>query len=165
MFTYISVPLLLCCPYSGCDFPRLSYWKISQTQAFWCISSKGIASPQMSFGVRLSRIHFSPNKWTPKDVCGEASKGTVKPATKSCNLFCGITAKRVEKRCCSFYHPQIKPVLQQNWSLQVAKSFCREWRVVLLFATKSEHVAFFTCPRQTGFATSDVTALNGPTPA
>ena len=91
MFTYISVPLLLCCPYSGCDFRRLSYWKICQSQAFWCISSKG----------------------------------TVKLATKSCNLFCGITAKRVEKRCCSFY-PQIKPVLQQNWSLQVAKSFCRE---------------------------------------
>ena len=47
-----------------------------------------VASPQTSFGVRLSRIHFSPTdrreemnemrKWmrdkrTPKDVCGEAS--------------------------------------------------------------------------------------------
>ena len=92
LLTFQFRSLLLCCPFSGCDFRRLSYWKISQSQAFWCISSKG----------------------------------TVKPATKSCNLFCGITAKRVEKRCCSFYHPQIKPVLQQNWSLQVAKSFCRE---------------------------------------
>ena len=43
-----------------------------------------IASLQTSFGVRLSRIHFSPtdiwsmgekwirHKWTPKDICGEA---------------------------------------------------------------------------------------------
>ena len=37
-----------------------------------------VASPQTSFGVRLSRIHFSPtdkrlrDKRTPKDVCGEA---------------------------------------------------------------------------------------------
>ena len=38
-----------------------------------------VASPQTSFGVRLSRIHFSPvgEKWmrdkqTTKDVCGEA---------------------------------------------------------------------------------------------
>ena len=33
------------------------------------ISLSGLASPQTSFGVRLSRIHFS------KDVCGEAISG------------------------------------------------------------------------------------------
>ena len=37
-----------------------------------------LASPQTSFGVRLSRIHFSRgreinDKLTPKDVCGEAT--------------------------------------------------------------------------------------------
>ena len=36
-----------------------------------------VASPQTSFGVRLSRIQFVGEKWmrdkrTPKDVCGEA---------------------------------------------------------------------------------------------
>ena len=32
-----------------------------------------IASPQTSFGVRSSRIHFSPtDERAPKDVCGEA---------------------------------------------------------------------------------------------
>ena len=34
-----------------------------------------LASPQTSFGVRSSRIRFSPtwgNERTPKDVCGEA---------------------------------------------------------------------------------------------
>ena len=47
-------------------------------------SKPPLASPQMSFGVRLSRIHFSPTeeeKWgrnecdkrTPKDVCREAT--------------------------------------------------------------------------------------------
>ena len=53
------------------------------SQSFtWCspgnfnFSRWPIASAQTSFGVRLSRIHFSP-KWmrderTPKDVCGEA---------------------------------------------------------------------------------------------
>ena len=42
-------------------------------------SMESVASPQTSFGVRFSRIHFSPvgEKWmrdkrTPKDVCGEA---------------------------------------------------------------------------------------------
>ena len=30
-----------------------------------------LASPQTSFGVRWSRIHF--DKRTPKDVCGEAN--------------------------------------------------------------------------------------------
>ena len=32
-------------------------------------------------------------------------KGTVKRATKTCNLFCIIASKRVKKRCCAFYHP------------------------------------------------------------
>ena len=49
-----------------------------------------IASPQTSFGVRLSRIHFSPTvgeKWmgdklTPKDICGEARLPTVKKQCK-----------------------------------------------------------------------------------
>ena len=34
-------------------------------------TSYSLASPQTSFGVRLSRI--MRDKWTPKDVCGEAS--------------------------------------------------------------------------------------------
>ena len=32
-------------------------------------------------------------------------KASVKRATKTCNLFCNIAAKRIEKRCCAFYHP------------------------------------------------------------
>ena len=32
-------------------------------------------------------------------------KASVKRATKTCNLFCNIAAKRIEKRCCPFYHP------------------------------------------------------------
>ena len=31
------------------------------------------------------------------------SLGTVKRATKTCNLFRSIPAKRVEYRCCAFY--------------------------------------------------------------
>ena len=32
-------------------------------------------------------------------------KGTVKRTTKTFNFFCNITAKRVKKRCSSFFHP------------------------------------------------------------
>ena len=38
-------------------------------------------------------------------------------------------------------------------------------RAVLLFATKSERVERFTGPKQTCFATSDVTPISGVTPA
>jgi len=58
-----------------------------------------------------------------------------------------------------------KPVLQQIRVLQVGNVFCSKWRVVLLFATKSVHVALFTGLRRTCFAASDVTSLNGVTPA
>ena len=34
----------------------------------WNYTELILVSPQTSFGIRLSRIHF----WTPKDVCGEA---------------------------------------------------------------------------------------------
>ena len=36
-------------------------------------------------------------------------KSTVKRATKKCNLFCKIGAKRVEQQCCTFYHLRKKP--------------------------------------------------------
>ena len=40
-------------------------------------SRRGLASPQTSFGVRLSRIQkWMRDKRTPKDVCGEASRGS-----------------------------------------------------------------------------------------
>ena len=48
-------------------------WEITDTIAILVLLQLGLvpilASPQTSFGVRLSRIHF---KRTPKDVCGEA---------------------------------------------------------------------------------------------
>ena len=44
-----------------------------------------------------------------------------------------------------------------NLVLQVAKSVCRMWRVVVLLSTKYVHVACCTCPRQSlSFAASDV---------
>ena len=59
--------------------------------------------------------------------------------------------------------PPTPPVLQQIRLLQFAKSCCRKYRVVLLFA--SVYVARFTGPRQTCFAASNVTPLYGVTPA
>ena len=42
------------------------------------------------------------------------AKATVKRATKKCNLFCNIDANRLEKRCCAFYCPRMKHVLQKS---------------------------------------------------
>ena len=56
------------------------------------------------------------------------TKGMVKRAAKSCNVFCNIAAQRVdhEQRRCPFYHARMKPVLKQISLLQVAKSFCEK---------------------------------------
>ena len=56
---------------------------------------------------------------------------------KTCNLFCNIAARLVEKRVLP---PTFKPVFQQFRLMQVAKSCCRKQRVVLFLATKSVHV-------------------------
>ena len=47
------------------------------------------------------------------------TKSTVKRATKTCNLFCNISAKRVEKQCCAFNHPRS--------NLSCTRSGCRKW--------------------------------------
>ena len=54
-------------------------------EAYLTVLGPEIASPQTSFGVRSSRIHFSlwGEKWmrderSPKDVCGEARPETDK---------------------------------------------------------------------------------------
>ena len=64
---------------------KTTLWGLSELTMRWplrkrCLNaSMFLASPQTSFGVRLSRIHFSVGeKWmrdkrTPKDVCGEAT--------------------------------------------------------------------------------------------
>ena len=54
-----------------------------------------------------------------------------------------------------------KPVLQQIRLLQIAKSCCGWYRVVLPLATKSVRFGRFPGPRQTCFAASDVTPVYG----
>ena len=47
-----------------------------EIESLTTLTKFSVASPQRSFGVRLSRIHFSSSirdKRTPKDVCGEAT--------------------------------------------------------------------------------------------
>ena len=61
--------------------------------------------------------------------------------------------------------PSSQTVLQQIRLLQVAKSCCREQKVVLLFVTKSGNVARFIDPRQSFLAASDLTPVYGVTPA
>ena len=49
-------------------------------------------------------------------------------ATKTCNLFRKISAKRFEKQCCAFYLPRSNwPVRQQIKLLQVARILTSDW--------------------------------------
>ena len=70
-----------------------------------CFST--LASPQTSFGVRLSRIHFlwMRDKRTPKDVCGEAISA---PFSSSLYLVCPWRRIAVAfarcNQCCMYSH-------------------------------------------------------------
>ena len=58
--------------------------------------------------------------WMSREDDHPIIKATVKRATETCNMFCNIATKRVEKLCYAFYHPRVKPVSQQTRLLQVA---------------------------------------------
>ena len=67
----------------------------------------------------------------------------MKQATKTWNLFCFIVAKWSEKRCCTCYHPRIKPVLQQMSFFQVPKSSGKTSIVAPCFAKACTCCAFY----------------------
>ena len=79
------------------------------------------------FSVILDKIQFRIFTQT------EAS---LKRATKTCDLFCDIAAKEVEKRCCPLYHPRIKPV--NNWL--VPSSYSAHFSAML-----QDNFHFFCC--------------------
>ena len=87
--------------------------------------------------------------------------------------LCSHTTQLVWQHCCKkswkamllVLPSTFKPILQQIRLLQVAKSYCRKWTVVPLFATNSVHVAHSTCPRQTCFAASHLILVYSVTPA
>ena len=81
----------------------------------------------------LARIQVFPTPLSP----------TVKRVTKTCNLFCNIAAERVEKPCCAFYRPRIKPVLQQIKLLQVTRILASGW--TKLRASHAIHGSYVTC--------------------
>ena len=63
-------------------------------------------------------------------------------ATKTCNLFRKISAKRFEKQCCAFYLPRSNwPVWQQIRLLQVARILTSDWiKLRGSHATQESHV-------------------------
>ena len=83
--------------------PRIGV--IDQTGKFRPMVWNQLASPQTSFGVRSSRIHFSVGeKWmrderTPKDVCGEAGNRAV------FQLLCTFICERFLS-ICNINNPQ-----------------------------------------------------------
>ena len=68
-------------------------------------------------------------------------EGAVKRATTKCNLICNIAAKRVEQRCCAFYHPQentLQPYLL--WMVKRATSLFNSFCGIV-----AKQVALFCC--------------------
>ena len=86
------------------------------------------------FSVILDKIKFGIFTQT------EAS---LKRATKTCNLFFDIAAKEVEKRCCPFYHPRIKPV--NNWLVVAIQLILQQCYKSFMF-----FVALFSVPYDFG---------------
>ena len=73
--------------------------------------------------LEASSTEGETRKKASKNVYGWL-KVQVKRAAKMCHLFWIIAAKPIEKWCGAFYHPRVKPVLQQISLLQGAKSCC-----------------------------------------
>ena len=69
---------------------------------------------------KRKRSHFRSTCVHEKRCCLKIRKNGQQ---KTCNLSCNIAAKRVEKRCCAFYHPQ-QTCLATN---QVVNRFERKW--------------------------------------
>ena len=87
-------------------------------------------------------------------TCAWVGKGTVKRATKTCNLFCSIASKQVKKLCCAF-----TTHMQQIRLLQVAKRLLQKVESSSTFYNKTYTCCAFYRPDC--FAASDVTLVYG----
>ena len=71
--------------------------------------TKSKSEPQVREGYRKNEPCMSSSSfdqlvtWCALHGNVSVSLDTAKRATKTCNLFCSIPAKRVEYRCCAFY--------------------------------------------------------------
>ena len=65
----------------------------------------------LEFGVKRQSVTRAHNFY---DKYVNWYKATEKRATKTSNLLCNIATKWVEKLCCAFYHPPIKPALEEH---------------------------------------------------
>ena len=70
-------------------------------------------------------------------------------------MFCNSDVART-----AFYHPRSQTCLATTRLLQVTKSFCRKWRLALLYATKSVYGTNWAL-KQPFFAESDVNPVYG----
>ena len=55
--------------------------------------------------LRLTTARAILSRFLKGKLARGLAKGTIKRATKTCNLLCNIAVKRVEWRYCTFYHP------------------------------------------------------------
>ena len=101
---------------------------------------------------------------------GPFSKVQKNGQQKTCNLFCNIAAKRVEYRCCAFYHPHktclatnqvvnkfehgcktrniaIQPVLQQCYKTSCTFFVARFSVPAVLWSASTSHVVDAASPR------------------
>ena len=94
-------------------------------------SGINLASPQASFGVRLSRIHFF-DKRTPKDVCGEARIDCFQAKVMT-KLLC-IEILTVE---CSFLCNSHKTLIKQKDSTSTQTGNINMWKKLSYLMYKS----------------------------
>ena len=140
----------------------LHYTESKHTQYQFFVTSVSLRScpPSISTAVVRRRDFFFPSLLRKKK---KLAWSPVKRAAKTGNLFCNIAAKRVEKRCCAFYH--------QRSDLSYDKSGCcrlrKKLQKVESSSTFCNNVLFarFTVPRQPCMAASDGTPVYGVIPA
>ena len=92
------------------------------------------------------------------------SKARVNRATKTSNMFCSIATKRLEKRCCTFYHQrsnlfckqqqmsllQVAWILTSNWvklsgSRAIQVNYVTYCKTSLRWAGKTRNMYWFRC--------------------
>ena len=107
----------------------------------------GCSSP-VDMAVRMREVLARPWVGTWVSVCVPLAfiKSTGNRATITCNLFSNITAKRVKKRCCAFYHPH-STCLETNQVVTGCEKLLQKVKSSSLLATKSVHAARFSGPR------------------
>ena len=112
----------------------------------WRLQGKALGWNSRYLDAKLALLQFSSSP-VKRKTTKNTGEGTVNRATKTGNLLCNITAKRVEKRCCEFYHPRSNQSCNQLGCCRLRKVvaesreyFYRVWRDSRVILSKQKSV-------------------------